>query len=105
MNFKYILGLTLSAGLLMTAFNDDDIFVNTTPVIDASSVTTGSSDVTSTTAILYGTVKGLDDRSSASYKVGFNYITSPEALENVTAADLKLNIHGFFVFARRRHLP
>lgn len=94
MNLKYILGLTLATGLFMTACNDDDIYINTTPVMDPSSITTGSSDVTATTATLFGTVKGLDDRSSASYKVGFNYVTSGEALSNVSDSDLKFNVNA-----------
>ena len=93
-NVKYIFGLTLAAGLMFTACNDDDIVVNNDPLIDASSVITGSSDVTSTTATLYGTVSGLDGRSESSYRAGFFYTTSAEPLENVNEGDLKLSVNG-----------
>lgn len=85
--------LALSAGFF-TACNDDDVNIYNEPVMDASSITTGSSDVTSTSATMYGTVSGLSDRNANSYKVGFNYITSGEQLSNVNPSDLKLSVNG-----------
>ncbi len=73
MKSKIFLYLSLFAGLAFTACNDDDITVNTTPILDAQSVETGSADVTATTATLHATVKGLENSSPQSYTVGFNY--------------------------------
>ena len=73
MKSKIFLYLSLFAGLAFTACNDDDITVNTTPILDAQSVVTGSADVTATTATLHATVKGLENSSPQSYTVGFNY--------------------------------
>lgn len=94
MNIKYILGLSLATSLFLTACNDDDINIYNDPLVDASSVVTGSSDVTSTTATLYGTVSGLQDRAAASYGVGFYYTTSDHALSNVSAGDLSQSVTG-----------
>ena len=85
--------LALSAGIF-TACNDDDINIYNEPLVDASSVMTGSSDVTSTSATLYGTIKGLDGRNPNSYRAGFNYLIAGEPLNNVSASDLKANISG-----------
>lgn len=93
-NLKYIFGLTLATGLFLTACNDDDMTIYNDPVIDASSVVTGSSDVTATSATLYGTVNGLDDRSATSYRLGFNYMTSDAQLDNVVPSDLKASVAG-----------
>ncbi len=74
MKSKIFLYLSLFAGLAFTACNDDDDFnINTTPIVDENSVVTGSADVTATTATLYGSVDGLENSSSSSYVVGFNY--------------------------------
>ena len=94
MKSKYIIGLLSLCGAVFTACNDDDMTIYTDPVVDASSVSTGSADVTSTSATLYGSVKGLDDRSSNSYRTGFNYTTSNGELQNVSAADLKLSVNA-----------
>lgn len=68
-------------GLSFASCDDDDTyFISTDPVIDASSIATGSSDVTATTATLYGTVKGIEDKNAALYRVGFNYGESQDAL-------------------------
>lgn len=75
MKSKIFLYLSLFAGLAFTACNDDDITVNTTPILDEQSVVTGSADVTATTATLHGTVAGLENSSPSSYTVGFNYGT------------------------------
>lgn len=89
MKSKIFLYLSLFAGLAFTACNDDDITVNTTPILDAQSVVTGSADVTATTAILHGTVAGLENSSPSSYTVGFNYGTEE--------ANLDQNINGSLV--------
>ena len=93
-NIKYIFGLTLATGLFFTACNDDDMTIYNDPVIDASSVETGSSDVTATSATLHGTIKGLSDRSATSYRLGFNYMTSDSQLDNVVPSDLKASVSG-----------
>lgn len=93
-NIKYIFGLTLATGLFLTACNDDDMTIYNDPVIDASSVETGSSDVTATSATLHGTIKGLSDRSATSYRLGFNYMTSDSQLDNVVPSDLKASVSG-----------
>ena len=80
MKSKIFLYLSLFAGLAFTACNDDDITVNTTPILDAQSVVTGSADVTATTATLHGTVAGLENSSPSSYTVGFNYGTEEGSL-------------------------
>lgn len=80
MKSKIFLYLSLFAGLAFSACNDDDITVNTTPILDANSVVTGSADVTATTATLHGTVAGLENSSSQSYAVGFFYGTDENAL-------------------------
>lgn len=51
---KIFIFASLLLGLSFAACDDDDnYFISTDPVIDASSITTGSSDVTATTATLY----------------------------------------------------
>ena len=80
MKSKIFLYLSLFAGLAFTACNDDDITVNTTPILDEQSVVTGSADVTATTATLHGTVAGLENSSPSSYTVGFNYGTEEDNL-------------------------
>lgn len=80
MKSKIFLYLSLFAGLAFTACNDDDITVNTTPILDEQSVVTGSADVTATTATLHGTVAGLENSSPSSYTVGFNYGTEEGSL-------------------------
>ena len=96
MKTKYIFGIALAAGLTFTACNDDDIYINTNPVMDPSSIVTGSANPTLNSVELYGTVNGLDDRSATSYRTGFYYITSSEpiASEYLTEDKLKLSITG-----------
>ena len=53
--------------------SDDDYSPSTTPLLDENSVVTGSADVTASSAIFHGTVKGLESQSSGSYTVGFMY--------------------------------
>ena len=94
MKAKNILCLFALSAAVFTACNDDDINIFNEPVMDASSITTGSSDVTSTTATLYGTVNGLNGRNPNSYRAGFKYITSEVQLQNVNSSDLKQSING-----------
>ena len=58
---------------------------STTPLLDENSVVTGSADVTASSAIFHGTVKGLESQSSGSYTVGFMYGDAEDNLsEKVT---------------------
>lgn len=73
--------MSLFMGLVFTACNDDDdYFINTDPILNESSVVTGSADVTATSATLFGTISGLENSAAASYTVGFNYGTDANAL-------------------------
>ena len=65
--------------------SDDDYSPSTTPMLDENSVVTGSADVTASSAIFHGTVKGLESQSSGSYTVGFMYGDAEDNLsEKVT---------------------
>ena len=65
--------------------SDDDYSPSTTPLLDENSVVTGSADVTASSAIFHGTVKGLESQSSGSYTVGFMYGNAEDNLsEKVT---------------------
>lgn len=73
-------------GLSLASCEDDNFAIATAPVLNESSVVTGSSDVTATTATLHGTVDGLGDMASGAYAVGFFYGPTQEDLtESVTA--------------------
>ncbi len=74
-------------GLFMAGCSDsDDYFANKTPLLTDESVTTGSADVTATSATFYGIVKGLEDLSVSSYTTGFYYGSSEDNLsENIAA--------------------
>ncbi len=80
MKTKILLYASLFMGLAFTACDDDDIIVNTTPIVDANSVVTGSADVTANSATLFGTVSGVENSSPSSYTVGFNYGTDADNL-------------------------
>ncbi len=73
-------------GLSFVSCNDDDDYtIVTDPILTEDSVVTGSADVTATTAVLHGTVAGLQNSASTSYTVGFKYGYSENALkESVT---------------------
>jgi len=74
-------------GIFMTGCSDDDYSINTNPLLTDESVTTGSADVTATSATFHGAVKGLEDQAASSYAVGFNYGSSEENLsENVAGS-------------------
>ena len=77
MQAKYLSGILLLAmglGLgTFTACNDEDDYTISKAAI-MESVTTGSAEVTATSATLSGSVKGLEGQSSSAYTVGFYYI-------------------------------
>lgn len=80
--------MSLVMGLFIASCEDDnDYTISTTPVLDASSVVTGSSDVTATTATLHATVSGLENMSSKAYTVGFYYgLTQDKLSEQVSGS-------------------
>lgn len=81
MKTKIFLMMSLFMGLTFSSCNDDDeYFINETPVITEDSVVTGSADPTATTLTLHGTVEGLQNMSASAYTVGFNYGYSADAL-------------------------
>lgn len=88
MKTKIYLGiLSLAMGLSLASCEDDnDYKIYTDPILNESSVVTGSSDVTATTAILHTTVGGLDNMSSSAYKVGFYYGSTEDNLSESVAA-------------------
>lgn len=94
MKTKYIFGIALAAGLTFTACNDDDLTINTTPVMDASSVVTGSANPTLTSAALFATINGLADRNPTSYRAGFYYTTSKDEIENIEENRLNMTVTG-----------
>ena len=85
-------------GLCLTACSDDDIAVNTKPLLKEGSVVTGSADVTSTSATMHGTVAGLDGQAASAYVTGFYYGASQDQLTNrVTAqseAEFSASVSG-----------
>lgn len=88
MKNKIFLGLlSLVAGLSFVSCVEETIDIPSEPILNESSVVTGSADVTATTATLYGTVEGLGDMAAASYNTAFSYGYSADALtESVNAA-------------------
>lgn len=80
--------LSLVMGLFIASCEDDnDFVVSTAPILNESSVVTGSSDVTATTATLHATVDGLGNMEPSAYTVGFYYGASQESLkESITAS-------------------
>ncbi len=82
----YLAIVSLVMGLSLSSCEDDTNYaISTTPILNESSVGTGSSDVTATSATLHGTVAGLEKMAPASYAVGFLYGSSESELtENVT---------------------
>lgn len=83
----YIGMLALAMGLSFTACEDEEEYsIATKPLLNESSVVTGSSDVTATTATFNGTVSGLESLKASSYVMGFYYGNSDKALtESVVA--------------------
>lgn len=84
----------MGAAVLTACSDDDDYFANTTPLLTDGSVVTGSSDVTATTAIMYGTVSGLDNVSTTSYATGFYYGYSATALTETLGASASPSFSG-----------
>lgn len=88
MKTRIYLGIILLImGLSVASCDDDNDFaVSTTPVLNDSSVVTGSSEVTATTATLNGSVSDLGDMSASAYAAGFFYGSAQENLtESITA--------------------
>lgn len=84
--YIYIGIISFAMGLLLASCEDENYAVSTTPVLNDSSVVTGSSDVTATTATLYGSVDGLEKMASSAYAVGFFYGSTEDNLtESVTS--------------------
>ena len=73
-------------GIFMTGCSDDDYSISNTPLLTDESVTTGSADVTVTSATFHGTVKGLEEQNASAYALGFYYGTSEDNLSEKVAA-------------------
>lgn len=87
MKNKIFLGfLSLIAGLSFAACVEEKFDIPTEPILNESSVVTGSADVTATSATMYGTVEGLDEMAASSYNTGFNYGYSADALKESVVA-------------------
>ena len=89
MKTKIFFGImALAMGLSLASCEDEvEYSIPTTPVLTESSVVTGTSDVTATTATLNGSVSGLENMASSAYVVGFNYGFSQDAMtESVNAS-------------------
>ncbi|MBR2127558.1 MAG: hypothetical protein IJ940_01655, partial [Bacteroidales bacterium] len=88
MRNKIFLGLlSLVAGFSLASCVEEPLNIPTEPILNESSVVTGSADVTATSATLHGTVEGLDGMAAASYMTAFYYGYSADALtESVTAS-------------------
>lgn len=88
MNTKIYCGiLSLAIGFSLASCSDDDDYtIYTAPLLDESSVVTGSADVTATTATLHATLSGMDGMDAGSYATGFFYGTVQDYLpEDVQA--------------------
>jgi len=84
--FSGILALVMGAGILTACSSDEDYFASTTPLLTDGSVVTGSSDVTATSATMYGAVSGLENVSTSSYSTGFYYGYAQDALTQTASA-------------------
>ena len=73
-------------GIFMAGCSDDDYFISNTPLLTDESVTTGSADVTVTSATFHGTVKGLEEQNASAYALGFYYGKSEDNLSEKVAA-------------------
>lgn len=72
--------------IFMTGCSDDDYSISNTPLLTDESVTTGSADVTVTSATFHGTVKGLEEQNASAYALGFYYGKSEDNLSEKVAA-------------------
>jgi hypothetical protein len=79
--FKSLL-LALACIFSFTACNDDEPYINTTPIVQ--SVATTEAEVTAYSAVLKGTVDGLSNSASSSFKVGALYSASEDPKSNGT---------------------
>ena len=57
--------------IFMTGCSDDDYSISDTPLLTDESLTTGSADVTVTSATFHGTVKSLEEQNASAYVLGF----------------------------------
>lgn len=73
-------------GIFMTGCSDDDYSISNTPLLTDESVTTGSADVTVTSATFHGTIKGLEEQNASAYALGFYYGKSEDNLSEKVAA-------------------
>ena len=73
-------------GIFMAGCSDDDYSISNTPLLTDESVTTGSADVTVTSATFHGTVKGLEEQNASAYALGFYYGKSEDNLREKVAA-------------------
>ncbi len=78
--------------------SDDEYAINTNPLLGDNSVVTGTADVTPVSAIVKGSVSGLDGQAASSYATGFYYGTAADNLtERVqanSAAEFTASISG-----------
>ena len=72
--------------IFMTGCSDDDYSISNTPLLTDESVTTGSADVTVTSATFHGTVKGLEEQNASAYALGFYFGKSEDNLSEKVAA-------------------
>lgn len=87
MKNKILYGImTFVMCIFMTGCSDDDYSVSNTPLLTDESVTTGSADVTVTSATFHGTVKGLEEQNASAYALGFYYGKSEDNLSEKVAA-------------------
>lgn len=93
--FKYIGCVSvLALGAVAVSCNDDDVTIYTSPII--SDVTTGSAEVTSTTATINGHVADLGSQSSEAYVVGVVYGTQADPITAGTKATGTMGENGNF---------
>ena len=82
-----IMAIVMGLSLASCEEDFDEYTLHTTPVLTESSVVTGSSDVTATSATLHGSVDGLENMASSAYVVGFNYgFTQDNLSESVSSS-------------------
>lgn len=82
--------MSLALGFCAVSCDDEDDYSPATGTL-VQSVVTGSSDVTATSAVLKGTVDGLQTQAASAYTVGFFYGTSAEALTETATGSLDGN--------------
>lgn len=98
MKIKYIsstLSMLLIGCLLTTSCSDDDnVNVNTTPII--SSVETGEASVTAVSATMTGKILDLSSQSTSAYSAGIKISTSESDVQSGTVVAATLNADGSF---------